>query len=221
MFLKLNELTELDFNQAAPLLQEADILLFRSRGFFSYLIKRVSEGLYSHVGIASSHYHDEDDEKIWECIEFREWKGGRSVSLQTYIRTEDVVIDVYRPTAKKIVMSYNTITDSIESKIVRLNTHDVTDTMRKMTGLPYGWRRIAWMAQFNLPVLRWFYSMESLVDDCCLEDLVYPVCSTAIAHSFSKAGYDLIHNRSDIATEPSDISRSALLNYLFTIKNFT
>ena len=88
--------------------------------------------------------------------------------------------------------------------------------MRKMTGLPYGWKRIWWIAQYKLPVLRFFYKIEHLVDDTSTE-LIYPVCSTAVAYSFSKEGFDLVHNRADKATEPSDLSRSPLLQYLFTI----
>ena len=88
--------------------------------------------------------------------------------------------------------------------------------MRKMTGLPYGWRRIWYMAQLNLPFLRLSFPVESIIDDSDNE-LVYPVCSTAVAHCFDATGYDLVHNRTNNYVEPSDIGRSPLLNYVFTL----
>jgi len=205
-------MVEINFKDAKELLSEADVLLFRGKGIWSYFIKRASEGRYSHVGLATA--HGANGSKIWECVEFKENIGGRIVNLENYIDLYDGKIDVYR--ASDIKKIYNLENNSIETNKIILKKKKITNTMRNMTGLPYGWKRIAWMAQRKVPFLRWVYNIESVTDDEN-KDLVYPVCSTAVAYSFAKNGYDLVHNRADMATEPSDISRSPLLSYLFTI----
>ena len=203
----------LPFKKARNFLKEADVLLFRGTSFVSQILKRATSGRYSHVGIASS--VGSNGGKIWECLEVREYRGGRAINLEQYLKI-DGSIDVYRPANRKRIYTYNPQTKIIQGKIVKLDHKKVTNIMRRMTGLPYGWRRIAWMAQHHIPGLRWFYNIESTVDDTTKE-LIYPVCSTAVAYSFSANGFDLIHERSDVSTSPSDISRSPLLSPLFTI----
>lgn len=198
--------------QAQSLLKEGDVLLFEGASLVGSLIQRAGEGKYSHVGIASG--HRTNGHIFWECVEFREWKGGRTISLEQYVKENN--IDVYRVSPENISWHYAEEEGKIYKDSVPFDGKAVTNTMRKMTGLPYGYKRIYWIAQHKIPFLRLLYSMDSIVDDNT-EELVYPVCSTAIAYSFSKAGFDLVSNRGDEWTEPSDIARSALLHYLFTI----
>lgn len=198
------------FKEARSLLREGDVLLFRGRGLVSFFIKRAGEGKYSHVGVASA--VGDNGGKIWECVEFREGRGGRSVNLERYCQKN--TIDVFRPVDSKKIVSY--MADAIHEGEVPFDGKRVTNIMRKMTGLPYGWKRIAWIAQHKIPFLRLLYNIDSVVDDY-REDLVYPVCSTAVAYSFSRSKYDLLHHRADHAMEPNDIARSPLLFYLFTL----
>lgn len=209
------KIQKVDFAEARELLAEGDVLLFRGTGFWSYFIKKGGYGRYSHVGIASS--HGTNGSRVWECVEFREYKGGRSVNLKTYMEQSNIEIDVYRPSSIKRIYQYDTEIEQVMPITIGLNTKAVTNAMREMTGLPYGWRRIALLMQMKIPFLRFFYSIESISDDT-LEHPIYPICSTAVAYSFSKAGFDLVHNRADRATEPSDIARSPLLSYIFTIR---
>lgn len=205
----------LDYQDARKLLREGDVLLFQGgNSLASFFITRASEGLYSHVGVASA--VGSNGSLIWECVEFREWKGGRSVNLERYVKQSKVAIDVYRVPLRRHTLQLNEQGDYEEKEVV-FNGKTVTNTMRRMTGLPYGWERIWWIASRKIPFLRAFYNIESTTDDS-VQDLIYPVCSTAVAYAYSRAGYDLLHNRSDNATEPSDISRSPLLFYLFSLK---
>jgi hypothetical protein len=202
-------MNKLNYAQAIKYLKEGDVLLFRGHGLISAFIKRFGEGKYSHVGIASKH------EDIWECVEFREWKGGRSVNLEKYVEICGCEIDVYRPiSSRKIIIAKTP--GSIEEREIPLEATMVTKCMRKMTGLPYGWKRIWWIATHKIPILRFLYNIESVTNDR-YKDLIYPICSTAVAYAFNSVGYDLIHNRSDEYTEPSDLATSALIFYLFTI----
>ena len=209
---------KVNFKMAENLLQEGDVLLFRSNSIISFFIQRATEGQYSHVGLASS--HGDNGGKIWECVEFREGYGGRTINLERYIQdytNDNSFIDVYRASKYKKIYVYNKDYQKIEEQTIAVDNKIITNTMRKMTGLPYGWKRIAWIAQHKIPFLRLLYSMDSLVDDNNLDDFIYPVCSTAVAYSFSKTGYDLVNHRSDEATSPADIARSPLLSYIFTL----
>lgn len=179
---------------------------------FSRAIKVAGEGHYSHAAVVSG--HRTNGSIFWECVEFREWKGGRTVSLESQIAEHDGLIDVYRAAPHFMELKYED--DKVIGSRIALDGKCITNHMRSMTGLPYGWKRIWWIAKNKLPVLRWFYDVESVTDDKH-RDLVYPVCSTAVAYSYSKCGYDLIPNRADQWTEPNDLARSALLNYLFTL----
>ena len=204
------------FGEARDLLEEGDILLFRSKGIVSFFIRRAAEGEYSHSGVASGHGSNGD--QIWECVEFREWKGGRTVNLERYVHQMPGMIDVYRAASSFKLVEFDQEANEVRERKVRFNGKVVTNMMRRMTGLPYGWRRIMWLASHKLPIIRIFYSIDSVIDDDHKKELVYPVCSTAVSHSFTHTGYDLVNNRADIATEPSDLSRSPLANYLFTLE---
>ena len=200
----------INFETASKYLKEGDVLLFKGRGLISSFIKRAGEGKYSHVGIASLH----DD--IWECVEFREWKGGRSVNLEKYVNICGCDIDVYRPISMRKIIIAKTLA-TIEERDIPFDGRLVTKRMRKVTSLPYGWKRIWWIATHKIPILRWLYNIDSVTNDKHKE-MIYPICSTAVAHAFNSIGFDLVQNRSDEWVEPSDISTSNLLFYIFTIK---
>lgn len=201
------------FSEAKSLLREGDVLLFRGRGLASFFIQRAGEGKYSHVGVASA--HGDNGGKFWECVEFREWKGGRTISLERYVQQNSGVIDVYRPKSC-IQKAYFDSPSSWGEYEACFDGKKVTNLMRKMTGLPYGWKRIWWIATRKIPFLRFLYDVDSIVKDYD-EQLVYPVCSTAVSYCFSRIDYDLTHHRSDNAMEPNDVARSPLLHYFFTL----
>jgi hypothetical protein len=199
--------------EACHLIKEGDVVLFRGKGLVSKVIQRLTQGRYSHVGLASWHHNERD---ILELVEFREWKGGRTTNFERQIEKYDKQIDIYRPISPKKVVTFDQHTLKFLEDDVPYKPHDVTFEMRQMTGLPYGFARIWWMARFHMFGLRFIINDPSIYIDKPTEDIIYPVCSTAVATCFSRHGYDLIHNMSDERTSPSDIARSPLLTYLFT-----
>jgi hypothetical protein len=207
--------TSVTFSQAKNLIKEGDILLFRTKGIISFFIKRAGEGQYSHAAMASA--HRTNGSFLWECVEFREGSGGRSVLLERQVQLRDELIDVYRPISPRIEISFSSETGEINETRKKFDGKAVTNLMRRMTGLPYGWKRFWWIAKNKLFGLRLLYSMSEITNDNIVDD-IYPVCSTAVASCFSKTGFDLVKNRSDQATEPSDIARSTSIQYLFTLK---
>ena len=203
----------LTYEEAKDYLQEGDILLFKGRKLFSYFIKRMSHSKYSHVGITSWH---NGDKGLWEIIEFRGIKGGRTVSLEQIVKKKPGVIDVYRPASQREEIYFDKDSKEVRTIILKFDPKSVTHRMRQLTGLNYGWKRIWWFLQWYIPVLRLIYDMEKLVQDK-IGEAIHLVCSTSVAHSFTYTVYDLVKNRADDWTQPSDIACSNSLNYIFTL----
>ncbi len=207
----------LPFEEAKPLIDEADVLLYRGQGWMSYFIRKSGLSPYTHVSVASWINGRANTSKgILECVEFREGSGGRAVNLGQEVIKYPGQIDVYRITPHCTEWEFKRTEGKFKLHKDKFNPKAITDTMRMMTGLPYGWKRIWWLAKHKMIGFRLFTDVESLRCDE-VGDVVYPVCSTTISYSFNKYGSDLIKNMSDEWTEPADIARSARLSYLFTL----
>lgn len=202
------------FHEIKSDIKEGDILLFRGNSIVSRFINVYGGGLHSHVALASWH---NGGSGILECLEFKEWKGSRATLLETQVKQNDGLIDVFRPSSSYFNLTFNEKTGIIKEEKVEFDGKAVTNCMRRITGLPYGYRRIWWIAQHKLPFLRFFYNISKTIEDENGGELIHPVCSTALSSCFSKCNYDLVKNKHYNWTEPSDISRSNLLNYLFTL----
>lgn len=220
------KINNIPYSEAKPLIKEGDILLFRGKGCISKIIGAMTETSYSHVGVASW-VNGQHSDGVLECVEFREGSalmslinsnaggGGRSINLEQAIRKQPDQIDVYRPIPKFTSIVFNDETKAAELVTIDFDGKCVTNVMRKMTGLPYGWKRIWWMTKHKLVLWR-LRDKSSLMNDE-LKDIIYPVCSTSTSYAFTKCGYDLVKNRADEWMEPGDIAKSARLNYLFTL----
>ena len=188
------------YSEATPLIQEADILLFRGNGFISWLIKRYGSGVHSHVGIA--HW----DSGNLQCVEFREFKGGRSVSLKTQVDNNPFGIDVFRAAE---AIDYGNVSYLMDDSI----RSEITSTMLKLTGLPYGWRNIWKLVKHYLPLCR--LAPQNIKDNNATKIFV---CSTASAYAYRTAYVDPVPYLADASVTPADLARSALFQYKFTIQ---
>ena len=191
---------KIPYNEAKKLIKEGDVLLFRGKGIISWLIKRYGSGLHSHAAIA--HW---DGEHL-QCVEFREFKGGRSVSLRTQVNDTPSGIDVFRA-AQKVQYEnkeYN-LTDAIRLKI--------SSILMLLTGLPYGWRNICKLALHYFPFCR--LAPQNTKDE---DPTKVFVCSTAVAYAYRMAYIDPVPYLADSAVTPADLARSALFQYQFTIE---
>ncbi len=154
---------------------------------------------------------------LLECVEFTEKNGGRTVSLKIYLEQEKRrEIDVYRLISSRIAIEFNSNTKEVTERKIELDAKALTNCMRKMTGLPYGWKRIWWIATHKMAGFRLLHNPASTIDDTYREEIIYPVCSSALAHCCSKVDYDVIKNKADGWTEPAHFANSPLLSYLFT-----
>lgn len=196
------------------LIHEADVLLFRGAGVSSWLIKRYGGGVHSHAGMA--HW----DGNNLECVEFREFKGGRSVSLKSQVESHPDNIDVFRP-AQLIQHSKLNVVPETENRASGYKKADehriidpnkITDTMLELTGLPYGWKNFWKLAKHYLPFCR--LAPQNIKDD---DPMNVFVCSTAVAFAYRKSYIDPVPYLADSAVMPADLARSALFKYQFTI----
>jgi hypothetical protein len=208
------------YHEAKNYIKEADVLLFRGEGLISWLIKRYGSGVHSHAGIA---HWDGDN---LECVEFREFNGGRSVSLKSQVNTHPNNIDVFRVVnsisfnsfsgwpenndQRSIKVEYNNIdedyvfTDDIASQ--------VSDVMLDLTGLPYGWKNFVKLGKHYLPFCR--LAEQNVKDD---DPTNVFVCSTAVVYAYRKGFIDPVPYLADSAVTPADLARSTLFKYQFTI----
>jgi hypothetical protein len=205
------------FKDAINLIEEADILLFRHDGPLSYLIKRASDGLYTHVGIASWVHNNKGDKTSLEMLEFREWRGGRAVELERQVKKYNKQIDVFRLSPVIETLEYYKDRNAVVKYTHRLFGDDITNCMRQKTGIVYGWPRIWWLMKHHMLFFRLFQDPLEFNDNLD-DELVYPVCSTVIAHCIQQEYVDIMHHRANIRMEPSDIARSPFTNYLFTLE---
>ena len=187
------------YHEAKQSIKEADVLLFRGKGLVSWLIKRYGGGMHSHAAMA--HW---DGEHL-ECLEFREFKGGRSVSLKSQVATHPDNIDVFRVAS---LIEYGDERYGLTEEI----SDRVTDIMIKNTGLPYGWKNFWKLGKHYVPFLR--LAKQNIKDD---DPMNVFVCSTAVAYAFRKAYVDPVPYLADSAVMPADLARSALFKYQFTI----
>ena len=188
------------YSEALPLIQEGDVLLFRGKGMISWLIKRYGSGVHSHSAIA--HW----DGVNLECVEFREFRGGRAVSLKTQIETHPNHIDVFRAASS---IQYG---EELFEFTEETATKD-SNTMIELSGLPYGWRNIWKLAKHYLPFCR--LAKQNIKDD---DPTSVFVCSTAVAYAYRKAYVDPVPYLADSAVTPADLARSSLFQYQFTIQ---
>ena len=196
------------YDQAKELIKEGDILLFRGSGTIGFLIKRYTGGLHSHVALA----HKDGD--ILECVEFREFMGGRSVSLKSQVDNSPLNIDVFRPVKS---ISYEEMDAEGNTKLIEKNYTEetasaMTEDIIRWTGQPYGWSNIWKMFLRFIPGARLF--QQNINDD---EVAKAKVCSTAVTVALRRNFMDPVPYLADDRVSPADLASSPILQYLFTI----
>lgn len=204
--------------EAEGYLNEGDVLLFRKpRSLLSNFIRASSDSPYSHAGLVSFSYNKQGERSSVECVEFKEWYGGRSVSLANYVQQYDGEIDVFSPHPYSIVTYWNCEARRRVTERKLFKGRFITSELRNLTGLPYGWTRIFKLAARSLFTFRFWFRSDEDYDDTVAKELVYPVCSTAVAWCYAKHYVDLTPQRADHLITPGDLSRSSLLSYVFTL----
>ena len=188
------------YREAMSQIQEADVLLFRGEGLISWLIKRYGSGVHSHAAMA--HWDDDD----LQCVEFREFKGGRAVSMKSQVATHPNNIDVFRA-------ANNIEFENVGYSITKDVCNEITDVMGGITGLPYGWKNFWKLGKHYLPFCR--LAEQNIKDN---DPTNVFVCSTAVVYAYRQAYIDPVPYLADSAVTPADLARSCLFEYKFTIQ---
>lgn len=206
----------LTYEEAEPLLKEGNVLFFSKPGPISFLVRSAGSSRYSHVGIVSTAYNERGEKVNIECLEFKEWIGSRATSLYNYIQSWKGEIDVYAAAPYTTRTIFDCVTRTFKNEKVYFRGRAITNEMRRLTGLPYGWERI-WKI-FKRKTIWYFWPYKNEFDDAVAKELIYPVCSSAIAYCFSKYFADLVPNKADEFCEPGNLANSSLLTYVFSLR---
>lgn len=148
-------------------------------------------------------------------VEFLEGTGWRMLTLNAKLiesgfpGKRKVKIDVFRPLDQ---IAYDTTFKSWDADTI----DKFRDKMLSWAGMKYGWASIFKIAMRRLMFFR-FLPANVKDDD---QAKIY-VCSTAVAVALRHAYYDPVPYLPDDMVAPTDLARSALLRYQFTIEEDT
>jgi len=181
-------------------LNEGDILLFRHKGLFGWLVSQYSGSDYSHIGIV----HEENGK--YYCLEFKEFIGCRMYGLEEYVKESLDRIDVFRPAAE---IRFNGTGVIFNEDIAR----KITEHAKKYIGHSYSWFTILSIVYEYVPLARLFIK-PSFVDNIDPKNFV---CSTLVAYLYRTYYIDLVSYLSDSYTKPGDIARSPILKHKYTL----
>lgn len=176
-------------------------MLFQGKGPIAWTIKRFGKGRHSHAAMVFN------IDGQWTTFEFREFIGWRKKLLIEQVVKYPKQIDVFRP-----VDSVAYSSDSVNSWDSRAQSVALA-AMQSWSGHKYSWRTILKLAIHYLPFLR---LMPQETNDEKETDI--HVCSTAVCVALRKALADPVPCLADEMVTPTDLARSALLRYQFSIE---
>lgn len=179
------------YSLARAKIRDGDLLLFRSRDWYTQLIAVAGRTEYVHAAMAG----------WWSgrlmCVEMTSG-GGRAQLLSNQVERWPGTCDVYRANATRRHFS----------------REKALSAMIAITGRPYGKWNLCRAALLHLPILRFFVPAD--MDDA--EKCSWPpFCSQAVSMACRLGGVDPVPNLADRLTEPADLARSPFFEYRFTL----
>ena len=203
----------LTLKEAIPLIKEGDILLFQAPTSIlsvGWWISKLTQSPYSHTGLATWNNGQ------LHIVEFREFKGSRNKPIELqFNENTNKTIDVYRiaeiinlPAFDRNFREFYTQEYKFTPEIAR----KITDTAKSLVGLNYHYWTIFYILLSLIPLTRLFINKDgsnNIINGY--------VCSTMISYVVRINFIDLVPFVADIYASPSDLARSSLLNYQFTV----
>jgi hypothetical protein len=190
--------------EAAVLIQTGDLLLFRRVPFCwsrpstwpSKLIAAAGRSEYTHAAKVAWAFGE-----LW-CLEVREFKGGRIVTLASQVALYSGHIDVFEANWKQCFPEFDRV--------------GVVKYMAQFAGCAYGWKAIAKAALLHLFFAR--TRVKPNMDDQSFSSDP-PFCSQAcaMADRFG-GGVDVVPFLADQITEPADLARTTFYRYRCTLE---
>lgn len=182
------------YAEARGLIEDADVLLFRSRGGIWGLIAKVGRSEFTHVGVAGW-WHNRV--MLLEMTN----KGGRATLLSNTIKEWPGIVDVYR-----LRRSTDTTQNNFQEGVI--------SAMLEITNKRYGKWHLLKTSLYHTPFIRLLMKPKQNDKLVCQG---MPFCSEVVSRAYRRAGFDLVPNLADCVTEPADIARSSDLSYQFTL----
>lgn len=176
-------------------IRDGDLLLFRGRGWVSWLIGVAGRSKYSHA--AKAVWWDD----LLFCCEVREFRGGRAVTLASQVQRRRGLIDVFEANPGGRWREYDSRASS--------------RYMRRLAGCDYGYWGVFKTALQHLPLWRCLVRPNMNDQQWTSEP---PFCSEACAAADRiGGGVDPVPQLADRVTEPADLARSPFYRYRFTL----
>ena len=189
------------FSEAAPQIQDGDLLLWRPHGG---LIARVRGGVVARL-TRGEHCHASKaawKDGILTTIGTEEGRGGVEEPLEPLVRRYPGRIDVYETNPGNRWPDYDRVASIAWT--------------RRHVGEPYGWRATVRCALSRFIFLRWLPWFAPNRDDDA--NGRPPNCSALCSMSdHLGGGVDPVPGLADNATEPVNLARSPFYRYRFTL----
>jgi hypothetical protein len=181
---------KIPYDQARPMIHDADVLLFRGDKWYQRIIGIAGRSHYCHVGLAAW-WHGRVH--VLQQTGF----GDHKPLLSELLRTTCKEIDVYEPVGISETQRLFAVKEMIE-----------------IVGQRYGWRNLLNVAMLHVPIVRGFVMANT--NDAARPSFP-PSCSAATTQALRRNWKDPVPNLADSHTEPADLARSGLLKYKFTL----
>ncbi|MEE9372918.1 MAG: YiiX/YebB-like N1pC/P60 family cysteine hydrolase [Saprospiraceae bacterium] len=187
----MNKSTEIQYQDIRSNIKDADILLYKGTGLFSYLIKKITRSEYSHAGLA---VRWNDRLMVMEAV----GRGVIVTPLSTNVRKYHGDVEWFQCKEK--------ISDEKRLLIIQF--------AQKELGKKYSILGVLWIA-YHILLKKPFTESESDITSKRL------FCSLYVASSYNQASLnlDLARGKPDYLTTPDDIRLSPLLEIGGILKN--
>ena len=183
---------------AQSLLRNGDLAQFRSRAWYSALIRIGTLGVHSHSAMLRLNGTDRID-----LLEMVERAGGRAVPLQSRVAEQPGQIDIFRPDV---------------ARWPELDLEGATSYMRHLTSQPYGALGLLLVAGLRMAGLRLLLARHARVFDDAREWDHAPFCSHAVCSAYRLGGgVDPVPRKPDYLVSPADLTNSLLFHYVLTL----
>lgn len=180
-------MNELSYSVARRDFRTGDVLLWRGRRLFSWVIRWLGRSVYSHAGVVIVLELPRGGHRVM-LAESMEGKGCRLIPLSSALEAGGW-IDWYRVVG-------------VREPVPEL----VVDAALASLGQRYGWGSIWRIFRRRLVPVNQARSMDDQAPSG--REMV---CSEFVSHVLRRAGVDLVARRSDGTTEPGDLALSPLL----------
>lgn len=137
-------------------IRPGDVLFYEGVSVISWWIRAVTSyppSKVSHVGLLGDHRDEHGSIESYSVVEFREFRGGREVSLDLEIEKNSGRLHIFRPS--EVFTEYHPDeSGEMTQTSMAFEGHRVVSRMREITGLPYNYRMIVCTFLWKMPVLR-------------------------------------------------------------------